>query len=193
VKDEHVKCVAEERSESGEVLRSFKLDRPVHHPLLDVSALRFCDSSNSASELGCYDLNGMKGGGKGDRVTFEGHVLIDGEGEGEEDDDDDEDGRIPVPKSVDGVMLMSTERQNFAASEEVLEIGMCGGPVLSSSGYVVGMVEGIVPEGASPGDELMGAAAYVGVEGIRGLLELVDEKEKEGWEKKKIVPGVRVL
>ena len=36
--------------------------------------------------------------------------------------------------------------QAFASTESVLEMGMCGGPVLNAAGKCVGATEGVVPE-----------------------------------------------
>lgn len=58
----------------------------------------------------------------------------------------DEDGHTLIPRSTRGHILVRSGRQVFAKTDTVLEMGMCGGPVLNEKGECVGVVEGVVPE-----------------------------------------------
>lgn len=93
------------------------------------------------------------------------------------------------PHVVRGSFVTRRGLQLFARTDEVLSLGMCGGPVLDEQGKCVGMVEGIVPEdagaeaGTGAGVEAVGEDAEF-VRSIRGmaafasardLLELVQE------------------
>lgn len=130
----------------------------------------------------------------------EGNVL---EGDGPDDNlsggaDDVDDERVLIPTQVEGKLSYRSKRQNFMRTAEVLEHGMCGGPVLSLSDEYeprcLGMVEGIVPEGASPNDILKGHAAFVGVEDILDLcrdFEATGRGEAEAAKDRRA--GVRVL
>ena len=64
-------------------------------------------------------------------------------------------GEAARPRLIPGRWLVRSDRQAFAQTAEVLEIGMCGGPVMLCSApeaalqqqqqLCVGMIEGIVP------------------------------------------------
>lgn len=75
-------------------------------------------------------------------------------------------------------MHSRTEVQCFAKTEEVLEMGMCGGPVLNYAGEVVGMIEGIVPDtyaeldGAVP--DLPGCAAFIEFDELQAFVNDIE-------------------
>ena len=192
VTDEHVKCYAEQRSATGEVLQSWELGKPLHHPSLDLSVLPFKDDDVA---LPGYEISEIQD--RGVSVTCVGHVLRDDSGDacGEVQDPED-DTRIAIPTNVTGSLALQTPRQqNFATTEAVLEPGMCGGPMINGSGEVVGMVEGIVPPGASVDDELEGMAAYVTSAGLLAVTRMWESTERGDSQAavKKKSTGVRVL
>jgi len=97
-----------------------------------------------------------------------------------------------LPRAVRGALLARSAAQAFVETEEVLEMGMCGGPVVleegEDAGAVAGLVEGIVPAGA-PDDApaadavqararalLGGKAVMVEVDELR---QLVDDALRE--------------
>ncbi|GMI28807.1 hypothetical protein TrCOL_g2191 [Triparma columacea] len=168
VQPRHIRCYAEVRNECGDILHKCELQDPLHHPTLDLTVLSIGEGG-LGKWGGVYDLcEGLRGMS----VTCHGHTLVDDDGS-DVDVVVGDDSRVPLPLSVPGRLLVSTAKQNFASTDAVLTVGMCGGPIVSDiTGGVVGMVEGVVPEGASPGDELIGAAAYVGVEGIREGIDM---------------------
>ena len=60
-------------------------------------------------------------------------------------------------------------------------MGMCGGPVLNNNNDVIGMIEGIVPKGASKDDLLEGMMAFIGGNVIKEFVEGYGGKiKKEG-------------
>ena len=84
-------------------------------------------------------------------LTFHGHVLRAGDSTidtrlpsgGGSDDGDGTD--VLVRRTVAGTFLAGAPAsQCFARTEEVLQTGMCGGPVLNAAGRCVGIVEGVV-------------------------------------------------
>jgi hypothetical protein len=68
-----------------------------------------------------------------------------------------------LPRTISGKLLLRSPQQVFARTSEVLEMGMCGGPVTTSAGEedeaCVGVVEGIV---AVSGGDAGGEGASVG-------------------------------
>jgi len=80
-----------------------------------------------------------------------------------------------LPTVVSGSVLGYTPHgQAFASTESVLEMGMCGGPVLNAAGKCVGATEGVVPEtGPEP---LRLCAAVITAPTISMLLAHVEEE-----------------
>jgi hypothetical protein len=90
------------------------------------------------------------------------------------------------PFRTSGAFLARSERQVFAKTNQLLQMGMCGGPVIDAADLDVcyGIVEGIVPEpsseneGATPskGRQLLsGAAVFVEASDIRRFLTHVED------------------
>lgn len=94
--------------------------------------------------IGGHDDHGGDGGGAATQFVDSGSV--------------DEDGCASVaelqlpsrqsPCIVPGRVLVRLPRQVFARTASVLEMGMCGGPVVDRDGACVGFTEGIVPANA---------------------------------------------
>ena len=103
-----------------------------------------------------------------------------------------------VPRRIPGVWLGRSDRQAFARTAEVLETGMCGGPVIQLAAgaapqLCVGMIEGIVPAqppaaSAGEGEEgpraraarlLAGAAAIIEGQAIAAFVRAADAQRRQ--------------
>jgi hypothetical protein len=113
------------------------------------------------------------------------------------------DERIPIPKVVDGRVEHNQGPQIFCKTASILTYGMCGGPVIVDSKYVMhddvvreggsssdalvcGLIEGIVPSDHSV-EELQGSAVFIESDDIHEFIAEVErgpEKDKEGSEVK---------
>jgi hypothetical protein len=93
------------------------------------------------------------------RVTFAGNLVQNCGREGEE---------VQIPHSAEGTVHVATSAKVFVRTEKQLPMGMCGGPVIDSQGFCVGMTEGVVNaprdvEGQSPtSDEFTMLSALTG-------------------------------
>ena len=72
-------------------------------------------------------------------LDFHGHFL-----QPELDPVTKDDISLLLPREIPGYLLARSDRQTFCKTAELLEMGMCGGPVLLGE-ECVGIVEGIVP------------------------------------------------
>lgn len=78
---------------------------------------------------------GEQGAAEGQPLALAGHFLL---GSGEE--------GVMLPRRLTGAVAQRSASQVFLRTSEVLEMGMCGGPVtLQACGALVGVVEGLVP------------------------------------------------
>ena len=78
---------------------------------------------------------GEQGAAEGQPLALAGHFLL---GSGEE--------GVMLPRWLTGTVAQRSASQVFLRTSEVLEMGMCGGPVtLKACGSLVGVVEGLVP------------------------------------------------
>jgi hypothetical protein len=68
-------------------------------------------------------------------VVFAGNLVQNCGKEGEE---------VQIPHSAEGTVHVATSTKMFVRTEKQLPMGMCGGPVIDSRGYCVGMTEGVV-------------------------------------------------
>jgi hypothetical protein len=103
------------------------------------------------------------------------------------------------PHVVAGAFLVrSPAQQCFARTEELLEIGMCGGPVLDEAGKCVGVIEGVVPRPAAAAAEpherrpagetpqersarlLGGCAVFIGAEEVAKLVAAAEASSPGG-------------
>ena len=123
-------------------------------------------------------------------LRFGGHVLSPAT------DSAGQDVSLLLPRLVPGKFLGANGGQAFSATDELLALGMCGGPVMDEHGHCVGMVEGVVPRGEAGGVEggggspqeraarlLAGAAVFVGSDEIGALLRRVEaggRRRREG-------------
>ncbi len=105
---------------------------------------------------------------------------------------DTTDAAVLRPRAIPGRVFARTPQQVFARTATVLEMGMCGGPVVGAAAALpgaaacYGIVEGIVPPvngaamaGMSPAQaevrqQLSGAAVFVECDDLRGFLEGLD-------------------
>lgn len=137
--------------------------------------------------------------GEGAPLAFFGHVLR-GAGGGGGGDDEGGGELALVPHHAHGRLLARSPRQTFARTPgEVLEMGMCGGPVVGDDGACVGLVEGVVPSPAPgagggggageapapPGEEtpqrkaarlLAGAAVLIDAPDVAGFVRAVERQ-----------------
>lgn len=218
-----VRCTLEVRDpRSGAPLVVGHLERAVYgSPRRDVSVVRFPDGASQAAFLSAAAGVGapvlplalaLVPPRETAGLTFDGHALTQvgsqvGVGEGAPpharpppggDEEvslgrEDGDGCTLVPTTVRGRVLVRSGRQVFAQTDALLEMGMCGGPVLDEAGTCVGVVEGIVPVPGGGGvaaqqppssglsdkarGVLGGAAVFVEVDELRVLLEEVEKRD----------------
>ena len=74
-------------------------------------------------------------------LTIAGHFLLGSGADG-----------VMLPRRLSGALAQRSAQQVFLKTPEVLEMGMCGGPVAVEGGSLAGIVEGIVPL-LKPGEE----------------------------------------
>jgi hypothetical protein len=191
--EDHVRCTLESRRPSGETERQLRLRRRMRtHPDRDLALGQLLESDAPQFEgLGLEPLvlddRPLR---EGEPLAFVGHVVREDASsaaaaaaggaastEGQ-----------PRPHSVAGTFVArSPAHQCFARTEELLEIGMCGGPVLDEAGRCVGVIEGVVPQpataaeldGRRQADEsprertarlLGGCAVFIGAEEVARLV-----------------------
>lgn len=75
--------------------------------------------------------------GEGDALCFIGHSLTD---EGTEEE------QRQKPLSVGGMLVGRGGAYTFARTTQILQMGMCGGPVVAPDGSCIGMTEAIVSD-----------------------------------------------
>lgn len=81
-----------------------------------------------------------------------------------------------IPTMVEGRCIVRSDAQAFAKTAQILEMGMCGGPVLDESGKVAGVIEGVVP--VLPEHEVASASeARRYVDGCAVFIDSVDIKK----------------
>jgi len=172
--EDHIKTAFEVRAVDGSVLLSKDLRKDVfRHPARDFAVLHFEDFEEVAEglrELGrgpnLVELEVDETRLKGANTDFVGHFLVSG----------DNPQQIQVPQIVSGQVLgLTADRQAaFASTEILLEMGMCGGPVLDPQGSCVGATEGIVSKGGP--EPLRGCAALIPARVISQFLVEVEKQ-----------------
>lgn len=194
--DEHIRCAvaaaaADTTDGGGGAGCAAELrERLFVHPTLDVAVGHVADepaflASLHAAGLALQPVELLpEPVDEGAALRFEGHVLHGGGG----------DVRL-VPHAVPGWLLARSGVQTFAATSPlVLEMGMCGGPVLrASDGGCAGVIEGVVPSppaappggGEPPAPEsprakaarlLAGAAVMIDATELRAFLRAVERQ-----------------
>lgn len=110
------------------------------------------------------------------QLTFHGHVLVP-----RVDDETGDDTSLQLPSTASGSFHVSNGPQTFCSTSRILEMGMCGGPVIDdASGECVGVVEGIVPGDLGddhPAASVRGDAAIVVANIVH---EFVEQVAKQG-------------
>jgi hypothetical protein len=170
-------------SQSGEILSRARLPpllRPTRHPFRDVACMRL----DANVEAILKTLDGLSvatladtSPQASDSLLCEGHFLL-----AAKNSETNEDESLLLPRQVTGKLIGRSSAQAFLRTEEVLEMGMCGGPV-TKEGVIVGIIEGIVPlDGATePAVDavqararklLGGAAVMVEVDALREVIDL---------------------
>jgi hypothetical protein len=148
--DEHVKFSIEIREDDGTIRHSFECkSKAFPHPTRDFAVVhleneeKFCDElNNQVSEIILMD----KKANSNEKLIFDGHFLSK-----QSNSVSNEDDSKLVPKLVQGELFARSDLQVFAKTSSLLELGMCGCPVLSDQNnqdgaeYCFGVVEGIVP------------------------------------------------
>ena len=120
--------------------------RPTRHSSRDVACfvLSLQQHRGLLETTLCGDLSAMELAVKPPplraQLRAEGHFLVPAT-----DTTTGDDASLLHPRAIHGTLFARSAAQTFLKTEHVLERGMCGGPVLDSSGAVVGLVEGIVP------------------------------------------------
>ena len=216
VRPHHCRYTLEIRAPDGRALCEYRLGpaAPLRHPTRDVAVLRLEDEeaarASVAAQFGAEagllaPLELRRGvGGDGDSgaaaavarpqpIVFCGHFneeRFDGAGQ---------DVSPQVPRHVGGREIARVDGRLYARTDEVLQLGMCGGPavvqaaaaaaaagasgegaggdaVAATGGAVVcvGALEGIVPPDFEALPSMAGAAACVPAEDVFELLELSD-------------------
>ena len=162
--------------------------RPARHPTRDVACLALIGGGGVLIRETLRGLVAMElaAGEPPLRAALraEGHFLLP-----MTETERDEDTSLLLPRSVRGKLFHRSPAQTFLETEQVLERGMCGGPVLNDIGSVVGLVEGIVPlaVGGGGGDNLQararellgGAAVMVELDALREVLERAEREKGE--------------
>lgn len=184
VRDEHVQCHLEVRSESGDVeipsLVKIPLVASYRHSSLDVAAMIVGDATAAALQ-GLHVLSLSTAGPEqavGESVIIHGHCL-DGRAGSESE--------LVRPVHVGGrVSLIDGESRGFVDTSGVETVmGMCGGPVLNMHGDVVGLLEGLVPSfkessALSPVHKgIMGHSAFVTSKSLRLFVAEVEQVWRE--------------
>lgn len=148
--DENVRCSIGLQDDNGQQMAELPLRPTVRiHPSRDVAVAHLEDVSMliEAAERSGLSLEPLdlidELATDGEALTFHGHVLR-SHGAGADES-------VLVPHHAHGHLLARSDVQTFARTHgEVLEMGMCGGPICrESDGACVGIVEGIVPSAAS--------------------------------------------
>ncbi|GMH98223.1 hypothetical protein TrVE_jg14262 [Triparma verrucosa] len=171
-----IKIFLEIRSPTGQILLKTELQHPHHHSSRDISILEFPPNSLPPPSLKISRLNSSPFTPHLP-ITCSGHVLS------SQDEDTSSSPSSPslLPLFVPGKLTYTSPSQSFASTKKILTMGMCGGPVLNNNNDVIGMVEGIVPKGASKDDLLEGMVAFIGGNVIEEFVEGYGGKiKKEG-------------
>jgi hypothetical protein len=114
-----------------------------------------------------------------DEVRIDGHSIDGAAGSGDE---------LVVPRSVFGrIALLESDARGFIDTGGVDTVmGMCGGPVINSSGVCVGLLEGLVPRLSEGGTALSSYHATVAGKSVyvraSELVLFLSEVEAE-WER----------
>jgi hypothetical protein len=196
--EEHVRCSVDAPPAAG--CAAALRDRIFVHPTLDLAVGHVSDEPAFAARLHAAGLALEpvdllpEPVAEGEALRFEGHVLVPNTGGGGAADDAN-DVRL-VPHAASGRLLARSGVQTFAATApHVLEMGMCGGPVLrASDGGCAGVIEGVVPAsppgGEPPGGEppgvesprakaarlLAGAAVMIDAAELRAFVRAVERQ-----------------
>jgi hypothetical protein len=172
-------------SKSGEILSRARLPpslRPIRHPVRDVACLRLDANVDAILKT----LDGLTVAAladtspqASDSLLCNGHFLLAAINSETNDDES-----LLLPRQVTGKLIGRSSAQAFLRTEEVLEMGMCGGPVTTKEGVIVGIIEGIVPLDGATGPAvdavqararklLGGAAVMVEIDALREVIELI--------------------
>jgi hypothetical protein len=112
------------------------------------------------------------------RVVFAGNLVQNCGKEGEE---------VQIPHSTEGTVHVATSTKMFVRTEKQLPMGMCGGPVIDSRGYCVGMTEGVVNAPRDVEDQAPSSDEFTMLSALTGnaacitsseLARFVDEVER---------------
>lgn len=134
-------CLLELRSPSGDILATYPLRQRVHrHESRDIAALHAPSDYHLIEFLENYGkrtLTMAPAPEEGAPLFFVGHFRT-----------GDEDDQPQRPCSIGGVLVGRGGPYTFGKTQKLLEMGMCGGPVVTPSGGCIGMTEAIVsPQG----------------------------------------------
>mmetsp|Transcript_30734 Transcript_30734/g.98860 ORF Transcript_30734/g.98860 Transcript_30734/m.98860 type:complete len:288 (+) Transcript_30734:207-1070(+) len=178
---ENIQARLEIRKPNGEIKFSTVLANSYKtHHIRDLAALRAEDDDELISQLSSiqnddgtphdhfifHDLRDTSLCPR-DEIVFHGHRLIHTE----------DHSQAQEPCVVPGSFIGMNDRQQcFARTQSVLQMGMCGGPILDSNGSCVGTVEGIVADTAPP--HLRGLATFVDSQQILKFIDQVQEEEE---------------
>ena len=155
--EEHVKFSIEVRNIEGDIVYSYECrPRSFPHPTRDFAVVHLENEESFQKELknSISDIILMeKQPVQNEKLIFDGHFLSKHMTISKNQDEN-----FLYPKTVHGELLARSDLQVFAKTSEMLELGMCGCPVLSAQAdengaeRCYGVVEGIVPLRASSDD-----------------------------------------
>lgn len=99
-----------------------------------------------------------------DELYYHGHTLINSQ-----QDPSLDDLGLEVFAEYGTFVGCTKQHQAFGTSSTLLSEGMCGGAVISKSGKLVGMIEGIVPKDSEL--ELKGCVGYIPIDVITDFMD----------------------
>ena len=205
VRPHHCRYTLEIRAPDGRALCEHRLAAaPLRHPTRDVAVLHLEDeeaahasvAAQFGAEAGLLAPLELRRGDGGDAVAHPPPIVFCGHFNEERFDSAGQDVSPQVPRHVGGREIARVDGRLYARTDEVLQLGMCGGPAVAKAGaaagasgegaegdaaaatggavFCVGALEGIVPPDFEALPSMAGAAACVPAEDIFKLLELSD-------------------
>jgi hypothetical protein len=139
------------------------------HPNLDLSVTHLFDEEELTDKILKSEIPLVELSNSSPNVNFQSPVIFHGFELLNQDDN------TQTPTVVNGSITLLHKNRIYAKTEQILEMGMCGGAVYNLDKQFIGMIEGIVDKNNQIDPKLLENAAFIPVEEIKRFLEEIED------------------